>query len=94
VSSDDDADEARELRRVDDAEDNNSTALNILEQWERINVAVMTLGKFEECLVAGREERKGKFKGFRAQMKRNSVQERQNLIKIILRKSRSPVKPQ
>lgn len=63
---DDDADEAKELRRVDDAEDNNSTALNILEQWERINVAVITLGKFEECLVVGREERKALFKGFRA----------------------------
>lgn len=66
MSLDDDADEAKELRRVDDAEDNNSTALNILEQWERINVAVITLGKFEEYLVAGREERKALFKGFRA----------------------------
>jgi len=66
VLLDDDADEAKELRRVDDAEDNNSTALNILEQWERINVAVITLGKFEECLVVGREERKALFKGFRA----------------------------
>lgn len=66
MSLDDDADEAKELRRVDDAEDNNSTALNILEQWERINVAVITLGKFEECLVVGREERKALFKGFRA----------------------------
>ncbi len=88
VSSDDDADETGELRSVDDdAGDNDGTesTLSILEQWERINVAVM---------VAGREERKAQFKRFRAQMKRNSVQEGRSLVKIIMRKSRSPVKPQ
>ena len=57
ASSDGDATEVGELRRVDDdMEDNNSTALNVLEQWERINVAVMTLGKFQK--VQGPNEEK------------------------------------
>jgi len=63
VSSDDDADEAGELRSVDDdAGDNDGTesTLSILEQWERMNVAAMTLGILEECLVARREERKAR----------------------------------